>query len=409
MVTARNEEKRLGQAMAVRLADDYPDLELILIDDRSTDATPAIVDRIAAADPRVRAVHITTLPEGWLGKLNALATGARACRGEWILFSDGDVFVRPGALRRVVGYAEANGLGHAAVFPEFYSTGLLLDAATTAFARTIAVIGRIWAVEDPASSAAVGSGGFNLVRARALRSSKGFEHLRMEVGDDLALGVLLKREGNRSAILNGRDYVGVRFYESLGAMARGTERAGRSTRTSSSRPACASGCHGAARRAGAGARPDRLSERVPGEKTGDELKDAQGGQRPCGDENEQIPSPWPEQPGRAEEDDRRREGDDHREIEREQQGDGLRRAPLPGAQGRRAEHQAPAQVGIGIQEIDRRRLRERAGSGPLLVGRARRTSRRAERAPTQVQQQQTARGLQHGHGGPGQTRRGRRA
>jgi cellulose synthase/poly-beta-1,6-N-acetylglucosamine synthase-like glycosyltransferase len=226
VVTARNEERRLAQAMEQRLADDYPDLELILVDDSSTDGTPAILDRSAAADPRVKAVHVTRLPEGWLGKLHALRTGAQAAKGEWILFSDGDAFIRPGALRRVIGYVLANGLDHAAVFPEFYPTGLLLDAATAEFARSLAVVFRLWAIEDPASSAAIGSGSFNLVSRAALRRSKGFEHLRMEVGDDLALGIMLKREGCRSTILNGRDYVGVYFYESLGAMARGIERAG---------------------------------------------------------------------------------------------------------------------------------------------------------------------------------------
>jgi hypothetical protein len=135
------------------------------------------------------------------------------------------VFVRKGAIARAITYVEDHHLSHLALFPEFYSAGLLLDAATSAFARSVCVSGRIWQIEDETKSPGFGSGGFNLVRRETLERSKGFEWLRMEVCDDAALGHLLKKEGNRSAFLNGRDYMGVYFYETLGGLARGTERA----------------------------------------------------------------------------------------------------------------------------------------------------------------------------------------
>ncbi|HEY3367010.1 MAG TPA: glycosyltransferase family A protein [Symbiobacteriaceae bacterium] len=87
------------------LAQDYPDFEVVLIDDRSTDDTGAIVDDLAAEYPtRVRATHITTLPPGWLGKNHALYQGVRQSTGEWLLFTDADVHFHPGALRAALAY-----------------------------------------------------------------------------------------------------------------------------------------------------------------------------------------------------------------------------------------------------------------------------------------------------------------
>src|SRR6185503_6720653 len=91
IIPACNEAASIEAAVTSRLAQDYPDFEVCVIDDRSTDGTGAIVDRLAEGDPRVRAVHITELPEGWLGKVHALHRGVSIATGEWLLLSDADV------------------------------------------------------------------------------------------------------------------------------------------------------------------------------------------------------------------------------------------------------------------------------------------------------------------------------
>src|SRR5262249_8214682 len=90
VIAARDEAAELEAALRSRLAEDYPDLELVVVDDRSTDGTGAIVDRLAAEDPRIVPIHLKTLPEGWLGKLHAMHQGVQRARGEWILFTDAD-------------------------------------------------------------------------------------------------------------------------------------------------------------------------------------------------------------------------------------------------------------------------------------------------------------------------------
>lgn len=224
LVPARDEAATLEAATHARLASDYPSLEIVLVDDRSRDGTGALVDALSAADPRVRGVHVTELPEGWLGKVHALARGLDASSGEWLLLTDADVHMAPGTLRLAVAHALARGLDHLVLLPRIESRGFLLDTLYSAFGRYFAVSQRLWAVEDPRSTASVGVGAFNLVRRDALQRSGGFEELRLEVTDDLALGRRLKASGGRTGVLQGRDHVWLSWYESVSDMARGLEK-----------------------------------------------------------------------------------------------------------------------------------------------------------------------------------------
>src|ERR1051326_8537576 len=91
IVAARNEARHIEQGLQSILAQDYPNLEFIAVDDRSTDGTGDILDRLAKKDLRLHTVHITELPSGWLGKTHAQHVGAERATGELILFTDADV------------------------------------------------------------------------------------------------------------------------------------------------------------------------------------------------------------------------------------------------------------------------------------------------------------------------------
>ncbi|MBI2518150.1 MAG: glycosyltransferase [Opitutae bacterium] len=217
---ARNEGRTVGAAVPTMLALDYPDLELIAVDDRSEDDTGAVLDRLAAADPRLRVDHIRELPPGWIGKNHALHHGAAQSTGEWILFTDADIHFRADALRRAVAHARAQQLDHLSAVPQLHERGALLGICVGAFSLLFALFVRPWCIPDPRSRCHGGVGAFNLVRASTYRKLGGHEPLRLRPDDDLKLGKLMKSGGFSEMVL-GAGVITVEWYASVGGLVRG--------------------------------------------------------------------------------------------------------------------------------------------------------------------------------------------
>ena len=211
VVPCRNEERAVEAAVGSLLAQDLPGLRVVAVDDRSTDATGAILDRLAARDPRLEVIHLAALPPGWLGKNHACASGAARATSEWILFTDGDVVFAPDALRRALGVAVARGLGHLALVPRFVAPGFAERAFVTAFAALLGPTLRIWELPLPGTSAYFGVGAFNLVRRSAYEAAGGHARIAMEMLDDVKLGLLLRRSGVPQGVAHGEGRVTVRW------------------------------------------------------------------------------------------------------------------------------------------------------------------------------------------------------
>lgn len=222
---ARNEATTVGAAVPTMLALDYPDLEVIAVNDRSEDRTGEILDALAAREPRLRVDHVRELPPGWLGKNHALHHGAQRASGEWILFTDADIHFRPDTLRRAIAHAEARQLDHLAAAPQLHPVaaggGHLLGICVGAFSLVFALFVRPWKIPDPRRAAHGGVGAFNLVRASAYRARRGHEPLRLRPDDDLKLGKLMKSRGGRSEFALGAGAISVAWYASVGEMIRG--------------------------------------------------------------------------------------------------------------------------------------------------------------------------------------------
>ncbi len=223
---ARNEEAALAESLASRLADGYPNLEVVIVDDRSDDATPRIIADFARRDPRVRPIRVDELPDGWLGKVHALQRGVEVATGEWLLFSDGDVIMEPGMLGKAVAHCEAERYDLLALVPEFRSRSRIVDVLWAIFMRVISLVVSPASVRDTASKVAMGSGGFTLVRRRVFDATPGFSHLRLETADDVSLGAMVKAAGGRCDFMNGRSAASVSIYGSLGEFYRGVEKNG---------------------------------------------------------------------------------------------------------------------------------------------------------------------------------------
>jgi glycosyltransferase involved in cell wall biosynthesis len=205
VLAARDEEERIESTVRRLLAQVEVDLEVIAVDDRSSDRTGDILRRLAGEDPRVKALRVETLPEGWLGKCHACHLGAAASSGEWILFTDADCWLKDDALARALRVAEHDGVEHitltAGVTPE---SSAAARAWHVAFLLTLAS----WfsGVNRDKPGRYLGMGAFNLVRADAYRACGGYEALRLTVLDDVRLGLLLQRAGKRTrGFIGGND------------------------------------------------------------------------------------------------------------------------------------------------------------------------------------------------------------
>jgi hypothetical protein len=224
VVPACNEADTIEPALASLRAQTYPKLEIVLLDDRSTDGTGAIIDRIAAEDPRVKPVHLKELPEGWLGKVHALHRGTELATGEWILFTDADVKFREGVLERAVAWAVQHEVDHLFLFPRVFSKSMLVELMIGAAIRAITLSQRPWRATDPNAEESLGGGAFNLVRRTAFERTPGFEWLRMEVADDLGLAHMMKKFGGRPGVLTAIELLEVEWYRDMKDCFRGMEK-----------------------------------------------------------------------------------------------------------------------------------------------------------------------------------------
>jgi glycosyltransferase involved in cell wall biosynthesis len=223
VVAARNESAAIEAAMRSILAIDYPELELIVVDDRSTDATGAILERLRGEFPRLRAVHVRDLPAGWLGKNHALHVGAAHAKGAYLVFTDADVLYEPSSLRRAVAHAEARQLDHLTIIPRLITRSNFLALGMMGGFIGILALHRPWRARETGRHG-LGVGAFNMVRADAFRAAGGHEALALEVLDDIELGGLMGREGRRQDVLLGGDLLAIEMYPSVMAMFQGIQK-----------------------------------------------------------------------------------------------------------------------------------------------------------------------------------------
>jgi glycosyltransferase involved in cell wall biosynthesis len=216
IVPARNEAHAIEQTLRSLLAQQGALIEILAVNDRSTDGTGQIMDRVAAAGrvqgKSIRVIHIKELPAGWMGKTHAMALAARQANAPWLLFTDGDVFFREDCLLRVVNYASIEA-DHLVLFPTLtlksFGERMMLSAIQVLSFASM----RPWKIADRKSRESIGIGAFNLVRSDVYRSIGGFEAQRMEVLEDLRLGYEIKRQGFRQRVVSGRDLVRVHWAE----------------------------------------------------------------------------------------------------------------------------------------------------------------------------------------------------
>jgi hypothetical protein len=224
LFAARDEAEKLPAALATLLGLDYPNFEVIAVNDRSVDATQKILAAAAAKDPRLKVVQVTELPSGWLGKTHGLQTAFEHSRGEWIVFTDADVKFSRDVIRRAVALATSQKIDHLPLLAFSETTTFGEKLLMSFFAMGFAVGTKPWRKSKPGSRFYIGVGAFQMVHRSAYVAMGEHKRLAMEVVDDIKLGKLMQNAGFRSQAAFCGKMVSVYWHHGLAAIIRGTEK-----------------------------------------------------------------------------------------------------------------------------------------------------------------------------------------
>jgi len=221
VVPACNEEDTIEPALRSLLALEYENIEILVVNDRSTDNTAGVLHVIQKEYPQLQILTISALPEGWLGKNNALHQGALAARGEYILFTDADILFARSTLARAIALMVSENLDHLSLVFKNIAQGALLAAMMVDAGGGLFFLFKPWKVSDPKSKYFMGVGAFNLVRKAVYREIGGHTSIRMHPIDDILLGKIIKQKGFRQDCLTAYDFLTVHWYSSTRKMIHG--------------------------------------------------------------------------------------------------------------------------------------------------------------------------------------------
>jgi cellulose synthase/poly-beta-1,6-N-acetylglucosamine synthase-like glycosyltransferase len=207
IIAARNEEEDLEKTLQSICNINYHNYRIIIVNDRSTDRTAEILKNFGDRYPKLTIITHTSLPEGWLGKNNALYQGYLNSTEEWILFADADIVFHPDAINRALGYVVRNKIDHLTILPELVSRSTILNSVFATFTVMLMIHMKPWDAKNPKSKASAGIGAFNLINRSAYEKTGTHARIKLRPDDDLQLGKIIKEEGLRQDVLAGNQYV----------------------------------------------------------------------------------------------------------------------------------------------------------------------------------------------------------
>ncbi len=224
VIAARNESQGLASCLQHVLAQDYPKLSALVIDDRSEDDTSAIAQKFAQSDSRLSIKRIDHLPPKWMGKSHALWQGTRGVNTDWLLFTDVDCKLNPGAVARAIEEAHYRNAKLLTLWPRQTAGGFWEHATIPLCGGIIALWFGSGRVNDPHSKLAFANGQFLLIEREAYEQIDGHKAVHNAIIEDIPLAEHAKKSGVTSWVASGRDLVSVRMYDNYHAILNGWAR-----------------------------------------------------------------------------------------------------------------------------------------------------------------------------------------
>jgi len=216
IVPARNEAQNIARCLQSVCEQDYSDLEILVIDDNSTDDTPRILARVADNEPRLSVLAGAPLAPGWTGKNFALAQAASHAQGEWLLFLDADTWLEPGTIGAAIAHASERKLGLLSLVTRQELAGFWERVIQPVVLLVIALALPLRAINDSRRpGVAYANGQFLLVRSAAYEKAGGHAAEPASVVEDSALARAVKAAGFGVQLADGREFVHVRMYRGL--------------------------------------------------------------------------------------------------------------------------------------------------------------------------------------------------
>ncbi|MBD0383637.1 glycosyltransferase [Paenibacillus sedimenti] len=232
IIAAKEEESTILDTVRHLLSQNYPRLEIIAVNDRSQDATGVRLEELRKWSERkgdihtpLQIIHITHLPDGWLGKNHALYQGYQQARGQYLLFTDADILFSPATISDAVAYMKENEVHHLTLTPNMIARGTLLRGFVHFFLFSFSLFVRPWRANiDRSRRHGIGIGAFNMVSRSAYEAIGTHKAIALRPDDDLQLGIILKRTGFRQKVLSGKHTLQVEWYRSLIDAVKGLEK-----------------------------------------------------------------------------------------------------------------------------------------------------------------------------------------
>ncbi|WP_029326320.1 glycosyltransferase [Bacillus sp. m3-13] len=224
IVAAKDEEKHIEASLLSQFQQTYANIEWIVVNDRSTDQTGSIIDRMAKTEPRMRCIHIEHLSEGWLGKNHALYEGFLQSKGEYILFTDADIIFEKDTVSKAITYFQNQKLDHLTLAPNLKGSSFWTNAFVSFFLFGFGYFKRPWKSNDPKSKSAIGIGAFNLLTRNAYEEIGTHRNIKMRPDDDLMLGRQIKEAGKKQHLALALTHLQVEWYPDLRSALVGLEK-----------------------------------------------------------------------------------------------------------------------------------------------------------------------------------------
>ena len=226
LVAAKDEQDNIEACVTSLLAQDYPDMEVIAINDRSRDRTPAILDSLQSRNGHAyTALHVSELRDGWFGKNNAMHEGVQQATGEWLCFTDADCRqISDKTISVAVGFAVENNIDLLSVLPVLETKSFWERVLQPVCAAVMVMWFRPEKVNDPKSRSAYANGAFMLMTRELYDDIGGHERTKTEVNEDMHMARLTKQAGRRLHVILNDDLYRTRMYVNFKECWRGWSR-----------------------------------------------------------------------------------------------------------------------------------------------------------------------------------------